>query len=1059
MINKGLSAILLSILIVCFFSFTEVSADVNKPVISLNNASVIQGNSVTLTLSISTTIPYSALEIYILYDTTHFKADSVTHLSLFNNVNHQKDALIDSDHQVKYIFVSTSNVTLSGNLLNIRFTTLNDANIDTFVVNVAINGMYDENSNSIEANTSNGSITITEKIVPIKSVSFNRSINKTQLQIEDLIVFTISSSNLQSMAASNFEMIFDHNHFEFIKVDYGSALKTLDVLIDINTNTRGLVLIAFAKIDGLSQANPLMTFTFKVKADIDISGSLTFQSKNTIDINFLPIQTNIVTQNYSISKKPVEIILPEIQLTSYLGTINDDFYIDVILDKEANLSAGDFQIVFDHNILSYDGYLILTEKPVIIADDEEETDEKEYIKPFFIVNYRLNEKKLTFSVIDTDGITEESLLRIYFTSKSTVPVVTDVTISGNGLVDQNLNSVSITYKKAVIELRNGYNVTFKDYDGSLISSNFILLNTNPVMPVVIPRENTTFIGWSEEVKPFTSDLTYVATYSLNMSGLTIENKKTMYSGLTQTIDVLGMPDGARIEFSMNSVKDVGIYDIEVSIFLDDKLQDKVIKKLEIEPKPIEITLGTFEMTLYSKFPDITFTHNGLYEGDDLELTFITTTNTVGTHELDAVSNNENYIVKVNKGTLTVLDFPFDFGDINQDQKISIIDAALMQLHLANLITLTEGQLALSDVNRDSKVDIKDIAMLQLIIAGLIQLESPQPSALKFQKLNAFVSPSLQTVQLSNLTFKDQTFIYDNTYKTIEVIGELPLGVKSITYANHLRKDVGTQYVFARFEVEEGYFKPNDMVSKLTILKATLDAIPNRLNVIYDPLKTFNALNDFITPYEDIITPSYESFSYHLPGVYEIKATYESLNYETKDIIHTLTIEKRPMIISNSEILYIKTSHSITFNERPYMKVAFENGPFEDTLDFTDLKPFHTYKIYVYIEESQLDQMSPMIELHIQTYDSIIETLLTLEHKKISLHDLNTLLELHERLKHIDQDTFVESSLTLDRYISIYNRLVDDIISEYQTAEEMIPIRLHMMTGLGLWTWLLLKRRF
>jgi hypothetical protein len=270
MINKGLSAILLSILIVCFFSFTEVSADENKPVISLNNASVIQGNSVTLTLSISTTIPYSALEIYILYDTTHFKADSVTHLSLFNDVNHQKDAQIDSDHQVKYIFVSTSNVTLSGNLLNIRFTTLNDANIDTFVVNVAINGMYDENSNSIEANTSNGSITITEKIVPIKSVSFNRSINKTQLQIEDLIVFTISSSNLQSMAASNFEMIFDHNHFEFIKVDYGSALKTLDVLIDINTNTRGLVLIAFANIDGLSQANPLMTFTFKVKADIDI---------------------------------------------------------------------------------------------------------------------------------------------------------------------------------------------------------------------------------------------------------------------------------------------------------------------------------------------------------------------------------------------------------------------------------------------------------------------------------------------------------------------------------------------------------------------------------------------------------------------------------------------------------------------------------------------------------------------------------------------------------------------------------------------------------------------
>jgi uncharacterized protein YaaN involved in tellurite resistance len=101
----------------------------------------------------------------------------------------------------------------------------------------------------------------------------------------------------------------------------------------------------------------------------------------------------------------------------------------------------------------------------------------------------------------------------------------------------------------------------------------------------------------------------------------------------------------------------------------------------------------------------------------------------------------------------------------------------------------------------------------------------------------------------------------------------------------------------------------------------------------------------------------------------------------------------------------------------------------------------------------------MIELTIQTYDSMIETLLTLENKEISLHDLNTLLELQERLKHIDPNTLLESSSTLERYIVEYNRLVDDIISEYQTVEEKIPIRLHIMTGLGLWTWLLLKRRF
>ena len=1041
MIHKSVSAILLSILLVCFFSFTNVSAEEVKPVISLSKDSVTQGNDIYLSLSISSEVPFAALDISILYDTTHFKAVSFDHGYIFNGINHQKDAFIDTNHQLKYIFVTESNFTASGTLLNIRFSTNQDADINTFAIYVAINGMYDENSNSIDANTSSGSITIIEKTPITKSIYYYQSMSQTQLEQDQTLTFQIYSYDLQAMAASNFELIFNHNHLEFIGVDYGSALKTQDVLIDMNTNTRGLILIAFAKTNGLSQANPLFTFTFKVLANIDISSSFSFQSKNTIDINFLPIQSNIVTQNYTITKKAVEIILPEIGLTSYLGTMKDDFYVDVILDKEAKLSAGDFQIAFDHNILSYDRHEILTDEG------------------FFIVNYRIDQQKFTFSFIDSDGLEDESLLRIHFTSKSTVPVTTDVILTGFNVVDQNLNSVSLTYQKAVIDLRNGFDVVFKDYDGSVISSSYVLSNTMPVMPEVTPRVNTSFKGWNQTVSPITSNMTYVAEYTLNMSSITILNKTVMYNGDTQTLDITGMPEGARAQYSLNNIKDVGTYFIEVSIYLDNVLQDEVIKKLVIEPKPIEITLGAFEMTLYLEFPAITFTHNGLYEGDDLELTFITTTDTVGTHLLDAVSNNPNYIVRVNKGTLTVLDFPFAFGDVNQDQNISIIDAALIQLHLANLTTLTDGQLALSDVNRDSKVDIKDIAMLQLIIAGLIEDTNPQPRALKLQKLNAFVSPPLQTVQLSNLTFEDQTFIYDNTYKTIEVIGELPLGVKSITYANHLRKDVGTQFVIARFEVEEGYVKPNDMVSKLTIVKATLDDIPNRLHVIYDPLKTYTALSDFITPYEDIITPSYETFSYHLPGVYHIKATYESLNYETKDIIHTLTIDKRPVIISSSDIQYLKTSHSITLSERPYMKVAFEDGPFEDTLGFTNLKPFHTYKVYVYIEESQLDQMSSMVELTIQTYDSMIETLLTLENKEISLHDLNTLLELQERLKHIDPNTLLESSSILERYILEYNRLVDDIISEYQTVEEIMPIRLHIMTGLGLWTWLLLKRRF
>jgi hypothetical protein len=1019
----------------------QVSAEEVKPVISLSKETVIQGNDVYLNLNISSEVAFAALDISILYDTTFIKAVSLQQGYLFNGINHQKDAFIDTNHQVKYIFVTDTNVTVSGTLLSIRFQTLNDADLNTFDVYVGINGMYDENSNSIEADTSHGSVKIIERQTPTKSSYYYQSISKSQLQKDDTFTFQIYSYDLSSMAASNFELIFNHNHIEFLSVDYGSVLKTPDVLIDINTNTRGLVLIAFAKTNGLSQANPLLTFTFKVIADIDINSSLTFQSKNTIDINFLPISTNIVTQNYSLTKKAVEVILPEIGLTSYLGTMKDDFYVDVILDSNASLSAGDFHITFDHNVFTYVSHDILTEEG------------------FFIVNYRLDQQRLTFSFIDSDGLKDTSVLRIHLTSKSTVPVVSEITLSGSNLVDANLNPVSVRYVKGVIDLRTGYDVIFKDYDGSIISSSYVLSNTMPVMPDVTPRQNTTFKGWNQSVAPITSNMTYVAEYTLNMSGITISNKTVMYNGNTQTLDIIGMPNGARAEFSIPNTKNVGTYFIEVSIFLDNVLQDEVIKKLVIEPKPIEITFGSFEMTLYLDLPTFTFTHNGLYEGDDLNLTYIVTTNVVGTHDLDAVSNNPNYIVTVNKGSLTVLDFPYAFGDVNQDKKISIIDAALIQLHIAGLTVLSEGQLALSDVNRDSKIDIKDIAMLQLIIAGLINDPNPQPRALKRSLLNAFVSPPLQTVQLDGITFEHETFTYDGTYHTMEVKGDLPQGVLSITYANQSRKDVGAQFVIARFEVEEGYQKPSDLISKLTVIKAPLDIAANHIKVTYDPSKSYSFIDDFETPFKDIITPTYQAFSYHLPGTYYIKATYESLNYETKDVIHTLTIEKRPVILSLNDITYTKTSHSIIFNAFNHLLLAFENGPFEKKFSFEKLKSFHSYKVFAYIEESDLDQMSQMVELTIQTYDSILEELEELSQKDISLHDLNTLSALYERLIYVDPEAFEISKETLDLYISMYNSKVEDIVSEYESIEDVISIKIHMMTGLGLVLWLLLKRRY
>lgn len=62
---------------------------------------------------------------------------------------------------------------------------------------------------------------------------------------------------------------------------------------------------------------------------------------------------------------------------------------------------------------------------------------------------------------------------------------------------------------------------------------------------------------------------------------------------------------------------------------------------------------------------------------------------------------------------------FELGDVNRDGKLNIRDATIIQKHLAKMVTLDEGALALADFYLNGKVNIKDATTIQKKIAGLI----------------------------------------------------------------------------------------------------------------------------------------------------------------------------------------------------------------------------------------------------------------------------------------------------------------------------------------------------
>lgn len=59
------------------------------------------------------------------------------------------------------------------------------------------------------------------------------------------------------------------------------------------------------------------------------------------------------------------------------------------------------------------------------------------------------------------------------------------------------------------------------------------------------------------------------------------------------------------------------------------------------------------------------------------------------------------------------------GDVNNDGKVSVLDATEIQKYIAGLTTFSSAQLAAGDVNGDGKITIIDATLIQKYIAGLI----------------------------------------------------------------------------------------------------------------------------------------------------------------------------------------------------------------------------------------------------------------------------------------------------------------------------------------------------
>jgi len=94
-------------------------------------------------------------------------------------------------------------------------------------------------------------------------------------------------------------------------------------------------------------------------------------------------------------------------------------------------------------------------------------------------------------------------------------------------------------------------------------------------------------------------------------------------------------------------------------------------------------------------------------------------------ELDASFENE-FIRRNPDDTLSYVDAVYDFGtnrryqlgDLNKDDKITTMDITMMQLYLAEIITLCEFGISAADISSTGELNIYDILRVQEYVVGL-----------------------------------------------------------------------------------------------------------------------------------------------------------------------------------------------------------------------------------------------------------------------------------------------------------------------------------------------------
>ncbi|WP_370539755.1 MBG domain-containing protein [Algoriphagus sp. Y33] len=290
-----------------------------------------------------------------------------------------------------------------------------------------------------------------------------------------------------------------------------------------------------------------------------------------------------------------------------------------------------------------------------------------------------------------------------------------------------------------------------------------------------------------------------------VTGITFEDGSFVYDGTEKSLAIVGtLPSGTSVAYTGNGRTDVGTQEVTAAI-TGSNYTDLVLRA-DLTVTPATVTGITFEdgSFVYDGTEKLLAITGTLPSGTSVSYTDNGRTD-VGTQEVTATITGSNYTDLVLTARLTIT--PAEITGITFEDISFVYDGTEKSLEIMG--TLPSGTSVSYTDNGRTDVGTQEVTAT---ITGS-----------NYTDLVLTARLTITPAEITGITFKDGSFVYDGTEKSLAIVGTLPSGT-SVSYTDNGRTDVGSQMVTATI-----------MGSNLDelILTAELIIMPADLSVVAD----------------------------------------------------------------------------------------------------------------------------------------------------------------------------------------------------------------------------------